>query len=263
MNRLKVWVKGMKLLRAFYGILLALLGAYLTNNLDFFILFKVLAVFFAWEYTVVLNNIYDLEIDKLAKNENPFLLKLIEKEEYLKLGITMGLIAIVFSFFPSMMVTLLILLALFLGTIYSVPPLRLRRYPLTSCFIAIGSVISLMIGMLPCELYNYAILFLVIFFSVSIGTLIRDLESYEADKKAGVKTIFTLLGKEEGKKVVSSLLFLSFLPPILLFQKIFFLFILGGFFSSLLFFKTENYRLVMLIVMGLFIVCALQLKGLF
>ena len=262
MNKLKIWLNGMKILRSFYAILLVILGGYLADNLDVSIILKTFAIFCAWEYTAILNNIYDIKIDKLSKKENPLLCKLVSRETYLEIGIAFGIASIVFSyqFFPFS--TLLILSSLMLGTIYSIPPLRLRRYPFSSCFIGAGTVISLILGMIPLELTTSRIItLLIIFLVVSIGTSIKDLESYEADKRLGINTIFTIWNKEKGKKVASLLLFSSFLIPLVIFPNYIIIFISAGIVSTILFYKREDIKIIIVLVMILFLLCASSLKA--
>jgi len=240
--------------------LVVLLGAYLSNHLNLSTLLKVFAVFFAWEYTSLLNNWYDRKIDE----------KLGKKREFLKGFKQKGYwTAIIFFFLASFFCSLpffplgtsLILLSLFLGTIYSVPPFRLRKYIFSSCFIGVGTVIALAFGMVPFKSsFSIFSLFLILFFSVSVGTLIRDIESYEVDKKLGIKTIFTVFGKKNGKKISTVLLFLSFILPIPFFSQLYYILILNGIVATWLFYRTENYKIVIILVLIVFLSCALYLK---
>jgi len=63
--------------------------------------------------------------------------------------------------------------------------------------------------------------FFIILIAISIGSMVKDIDDYEGDLKAGVKNIFTIYGLEKGLKITSTLLFLSFLTPLLLFNEIY------------------------------------------
>jgi len=257
---LKSYLEEFKVLRGIYAILVVLLGAYLSNHLNLSTLLKVLAVFFAWEYTSLLNNWYDREIDKKLGKKREFLKRFKQKSYWVV--ITFFFLASFFCslpFFP--LGTFLILFSLFLGTIYSVPPFRLRKHIFSSCFIGAGTVIALALGMLPFKPSPSILsLFLIVFFSVSVGTMIRDFESAEIDKRLGIKTVFSLLGREKGKKVATLLLFLSFLFPIPFFPQLFYILILNAILAVGIFYFTENYRIVIILVMLVFLICALYLK---
>ena len=256
----KSYLEEFKILRGIYAILVVLLGAYLSDHLNLLVLLKILAIFFAWEYTSLLNNWYDRKIDeKLGKKRK--CLKRLKKKGYWIMIIFFFLASFFCSlpFFP--LGTSLILVSLFLGTIYSAPPLRLRKYIFSSCFIGAGTVIALALGMLPFKHSTFLLpIFLITFLSVSVGTVIRDIESYEADKKLGIKTIFTIFGKKNGKKISAVLLFLSFIFPIPFFSQLYYILILIGIVATWLFCRTENYKIVMLLVMIVFLSCALYLK---
>jgi len=116
--------------------------------------------------------------------------------------------------------------------------------------------------MVPLELTTSRIItLLIIFLVVSIGTSIKDLESYEADKRLGINTIFTIWNKEKGKKIASLLLFSSFLIPLVIFPNYIIIFISIGIVSTILFYKREDIKIIIVLVMILFLLCASSLKA--
>jgi len=52
----------------------------------------------------------------------------------------------------------------------------------------------------------------------SLSPFINAIYDFEGDKKAGVRNIYTVLGFEKGKKIVSYLIIILFLTPLLIFQ---------------------------------------------
>ena len=98
----------------------------------------------------------------------------------------------------------------------------------------------------------------ILFVVTTIGTNVKDLKDYEGDKRAGVKTLFTVFGKENGKKISSLLLFFSLLSPTILLPYPFYtgLFVLLAALSVIIFHKTEDFRLVIIIVLFILILSA-------
>jgi 4-hydroxybenzoate polyprenyltransferase len=126
-----------------------------------------------------------------------------------------------------------------MGTIYSVPPIRFRNTAFSTTFIGIGSSIAYFIGyftpryvqvgtmppfefvkILPSSLSAEGIeIGILIAILLSIGPLVTDFKDYESEKRVGVRSIYTIYGKEKGVSIVSILLFLSFASMLILFHK--------------------------------------------
>jgi 4-hydroxybenzoate polyprenyltransferase len=104
--------------------------------------------------------------------------------------------------------------------LYSVPPLRLKRYPMLSAFlVASGALLAFTLGFYaeqpqvdyPSSL-AYAIL---ICFTLAFNT--KDLKDYEGDKKSRVWTIPVIFGLKKGRMIIAALdlLAYSLVPTIL------------------------------------------------
>jgi len=108
---------------------------------------------------------------------------------------------------------------------------------------------------------NEAILIAILIFIVlSIGSVTRSLKDYEGDKKAGVRNIFTVYGKEKGVKIASFLIIISFISPIMLFYRIvdIVIFVAGGLIASHLFNKTKRIETVFGLYFPVLIYCILR-----
>ena len=131
-----IFLKNIRCLKNFFFLVLMISGVILrisinssTESLTSLFL-RILLVSTLWQYTIVLNNIYDKEIDRIQKRETPITQKIINKNQYMAFGILLGLTSIVLSVLLGSFVFILIsFIFLIAGTIYSVPPLRLRKYP--------------------------------------------------------------------------------------------------------------------------------------
>jgi len=203
----------------------------------------------------MLNDIYDEEIDRVQNRKTPVTLG-VDKKFYLRFGAFIALFSVLLSIYIGLMCFLLNIIFLFLGFVYSSPPIRIRKYPLSTSFIGIGAVIAFLMGYTPTEINSLIMkMIFILFVATTIGTNVKDLKDYEGDKRAGIKTLFTVFGKENGKKISSLLLFFSLLSPIILLPYPFYvgLFILLAVLSVVIFQKTEEFRLVIIIVLFMFI----------
>jgi len=240
----------------------------LTNPLTLFSLsnailwppfiFAFLAILFTWWVSALLNDLYDIEIDKQTNRSRPLVQNIISKSEYWHLIHIVFVLALFTGFMAAFTLSFIPLLIVIAGTIlsfvYSVPPLRIRNTMFSSVFIGILSVFALVMGysfkggVLTAEMINIV---LVLFFTLSVGGLIKDLKDYAGDKKAGVRTLFTVLGREKGKKVASVLLFLSFLSPLLIVNALIDAVFLSAvaLSSALLFWKKDNIKAVIFMAM--------------
>jgi 4-hydroxybenzoate polyprenyltransferase len=57
------------------------------------------------------------------------------------------------------------------------------------------------------------------FLGLVVGSMITDVDGYEEDRRAGVRTIYTSLGIKKGLKAVAALIFLVALTPLFIFQN--------------------------------------------
>ncbi len=276
------FLNGMKPLKNIYFILLVMTGvliggnyghplAYLTPTL-----IRILIITFIWQFTVVLNNVFDYKIDATQKRETPITAGLISRKAYLEMGIIFGILAILMSLLMNSLVFVLITsLALAVSVVYSVPPIRIRDHVLSTWCIGIGSVFAFLIGYFaetgnplsitfsPNLSQNIIYLMIILFSAVTIGTSIKDIEDYSGDKKYGIRNLFTVYGKNKGKKITSSLLFLSFLTPVLLFHGLIdiTMFLITATFAVIVFRKFEKQNPVIFLSFIIFIYCALRLSG--
>jgi homogentisate phytyltransferase/homogentisate geranylgeranyltransferase len=177
----------------------------------------------------LINHIYDIEIDKVSGVSRITTENLLSIPQVQQIAIVFAMISILFSALLDYQVLVLTLIALIVGTIYSIPPFRLRNRIFSSLFIGAGSVIAFFIGIatpfdygrgiktMNPEIFPVAV---VIFFALSVGTVIKDFKDFKGDKKREVRTIFTVYGEKTGLDISSLLLFISFISPLLLFHML-------------------------------------------
>ncbi len=228
----KAFLKNLRLLRAghYVGITLlsGLFALYTFPTLSFNLksLFAALvSIFFAFEFCLVYNNIYDNQIPKSIK-----------KHRYENIGIGLLLFSLFFAGLTNIFAILFLFLAIIVGLYYSVPPFRLKRLGfLNNMIIGFVSALACGIGFLS-QVPNINRIplnaGLTIFVTFSLAANIKDLKDYEKDKKEGIKTLPVLLGKERGLKIVAALTSASFIiaPMLLGFS---YLTIIGALFGTL------------------------------
>lgn len=238
-------------LRSFHFILMGIIGIVVAGNIDID-LFKIqeykysgnfgvigitlFSLFFLWQFAIWINHIYDVSIDRLSKYKRALPSTLMDKKVAKELAIIYGIISLFLTFALGKNQFLIAIICIFLGIIYSCPPLRLRNYVFSPFIIGLGSALSYLIGyfapnyvtakyyierIYPSLSPEAILFFFIILIAISIGSMVKDIDDYEGDLKAGVKNIFTIYGLEKGLKITSTLLFLSFLTPLLLFNEIY------------------------------------------
>jgi 4-hydroxybenzoate polyprenyltransferase len=105
----------------------------------------------------------------------------------------------------------------------------------------------------------------VIFLGLVIGSMVTDVSGYEEDKKAKVRTVYTLLGLDGGAGLVSILIMAASITPLILFSNAFDVLVFPalGILAALMFYRYRNPRLVMLIALAGFVYATLRYLGMF
>jgi len=166
-------------------------------NLDL-LLFPFLAMSFGMFGLNILNNIVDLNLDRINKPARPLPSGRIEINEAKLMCILSFLLALLFSSLINFLSFIIMVIFIFLAYIYSVPPFRLNRHFLGSSIIG-----GIEYSAIPCLLVwqsmggELSILFFMIFYLlVFFGPNIKDFEDIKSEKKLGYKTLPILIGKK-------------------------------------------------------------------
>ncbi|KAF6150177.1 hypothetical protein GIB67_023132 [Kingdonia uniflora] len=200
------------------------------NLIQWSLLFKALSGLFALVcgngYIVGINQIYDIGIDKVNKPYLPIAAGdlSVQSAWYLVVFFAVAGLSIVgFSFGPF--ITSLYCLGLFLGTIYSVPPFRLKRFPVAA-FLIIATVRGFLLnfGVYYATKAALGITFewsspvafittFVTFFALVIA-ITKDLPDVEGDRKFQISTLATKAGVKNIALLGSGLLLANYLGAI-------------------------------------------------
>lgn len=202
-----------------------------------------LATCLAWLSSVVINDVYDLEIDKISNRERPLPKGIFDISEYVQLGVVcfllslLGGITVGFNFFVLLLVYQVI------AWFYSAKPFRLKKFPLVASFAsALASLMILFLGFILMSndqmIYTLSwriVLLLAITYTLSIP--VKDLKDIEGDKKYGIWTIPVIFGKKNGRQIIATSHFCSYI------LSVFFLNEMRLFFWAVIF-GTINYLIV-------------------
>jgi len=269
-------IKSIKPFRSLHFVGMVLIGllmfSSLSNNrlvFDDYLLvsFPVIVMVSIWQYTTMINDFYDIKIDEIVHPDRPLVERKIDPKLYREIAIIFGIFSILLSFIFSLEITIIVILCVIMGTIYSVPPVRLKNKIYGHISVGFGSSSSFIVGVygfysmkndLNLIYYSEGIkylfpkiffLTLIIFAVFSISPLINAIKDYEGDKMANVNNIYTVYGLKKGKKIVTILIILLFMVPLTLFNSLIdvIILIILSLSSSFVFYKYEGYKLVFLL----------------
>lgn len=180
-------------------------------------------IFFIFQSSVVLNDFYDLELDKISGKKTPLTTGAISPSHYKAIGIGYTVLSLLFGLSLSYPTMLMVLACHFLSIFYSVPPFRLKKvYPLSTLWIAISAVWAALVGFSvyaggKTVLYSISKLTLVCYVVFTLAFNFKDLLDVQGDRRGGIVTLFTLLGEERGRIVNSILMLVGYcLVPVIL-----------------------------------------------
>ena len=203
-EKMKAILSNIRVLKSLIFVLFVFLGSLASTSLGYtFNLYKTflasLAIFFVWQFSIVINDIYDYKIDKISNKNRPLVKKTMALSEYKLVTWIFIFFALSFSAILNAYIFLLIILSIILATIYSVPPLRLRKNFLGNLIIGISLVISFMVGILCVgdfgilseekNIMYSSLLFL-------LGTVVTFTKDLKDIKNADMMKLSQILGKQ-------------------------------------------------------------------
>ncbi|KAL1820965.1 hypothetical protein ACET3Z_015834 [Daucus carota] len=178
-------------------------------------------------YIVGINQIYDIGIDKINKPFLPIAAGDLSVQHAWILVLffaVAGLVTVGLNFGPF--ITTLYSIGLFLGTIYSVPPLRMKRFPIVA-FLIIATVRGFLLNFgvyyatrsalgLP-FVWSSAVAFITTFVTLFalVIAITKDLSDVEGDRKFQISTLATKLGVRNIAFLGTGLLLINYIGSVL------------------------------------------------
>jgi homogentisate phytyltransferase / homogentisate geranylgeranyltransferase len=157
-------------------------------------------------YIVGLNQLYDVEIDRVNKPDLPLASgKLSISQGKWIVGVT-GVLAIATSIFLGKWLFGTVALSLAIGTAYSLPPIRFKQYPLLAaiCILTVrGCVVNLGIFLHFNQIFTgantvppsiWVLTLFILVFTVAIA-IFKDVPDLEGDRQYQIQTFTMVVGK--------------------------------------------------------------------
>ncbi len=269
-------LRSVKPFRTLHFIVIVLIGYFVYLSLSgteffiydtIFIFISSMCMVFTWQFSTMLNDYYDINIDKIVHPKRPLVQGKIDPDAFREIAALFGMITITISLLFSIELLILNILFVIAGILYSIPSIRLKNKVYGHICVGYGSFVSFLYGVfgiltlknvdyflytndISIEFFSEILSFtLIIFLVFSISPLINAIKDYEGDKKANVRNIYTVYGFDKGKKIVSILIIFLFVTPLILFHSIvdWIVILPLSFMASYIFYKYEKYKVVFLL----------------
>lgn len=230
-----------RFLRALHFLLLFLLGLGFAEASQPLKLEQVLSCFLGlvgilliWVYSVMVNNYYDIEIDRINDPGRPLATGALDPDRYLRLSWWVLAAALATAWAASYSTLWFVSIFGLTYFVYSSPPLRLKvRCAVSKTVIGINSAAAFLAGftLWHGEMLGVpALPFLVILVGFSLGAHVIDLKDVEGDRAAGIKNLATVLGKRRAQWLLAVSIALAHLAGFWMLQDVWlgWAFLFGG-----------------------------------
>ena len=169
-------------------------------------LFALLACLCGNVYIVGLNQLEDIEIDRINKPHLPLASGEFSLQEGVILVSAAGTLAIALALSQGPFLFGMVGLSLLLGTAYSLPPIRLKRFPFWASFCILtvrGAIVNLGLFLhygdkfglpmaIPAKIW--ALMIFILIFSIAIA-IFKDIPDIEGDRRYNITTFTVQLGQ--------------------------------------------------------------------
>lgn len=181
------------------------------------------SVVLAWLWAVGVNDIHDVDTDRITNHDRPLVSGVFAVEEYRSLNLVFLVLSLTAAVLIRHPFLVTIVVTAGLSYIYSAPPFRLKRIPLLSTFIlALCSTLVCLAGfVLFSDDYSFAgfpprILFAILV-AFTLGLTVIDIKDLKGDQATGTTTLPILFGEKKGKMITGILVLLAYLSvPLIL-----------------------------------------------
>ncbi len=235
-KKFKAALKGLKVTYFFYYLILFGLGIglylYPEAKIDGFIIISALGVFlaflFALKLSSIMDDLFDLERDKILNPRRPLVTGLISRNEYTHIAIVYLAFSLLFAIWVSVACFMIDLLFIVIRYLYSAPPFRLKRFFITSSLInGFLSLLILLIGQVSlaksdATILLYPPLLWTVFVTAALSSNVKDLKNVSGDRCCNIYSIPVIFGESIARKIIAFLVLLSYLSVPLLLNRFFY-----------------------------------------
>ena len=196
------------------------------NIYDWFSLFSTsFSLLFAWLFAVWENDEVDKNIDQLSNTDRPLVKKIFTDIEWNNMKWVFFVLSIISAILSGYSTLPTIIVFLVIYHIYSVYPLRLKRYPIiSSALVSINACLAFMLGFFlvsgnePFNILPIGVLSGIFIFYLCVEN-IKNLKDIAGDTKEKIITVPVIFGEKKGKIITWILVLLgTFTIPLMIFS---------------------------------------------
>lgn len=171
-------------------------------------IFLLISLVFASFFTIICNNIADVEIDRISNSSRPLIQNQIDQKTYQSIAWYALATSVYFASLTGVKGLFLILFVVGIYYLYSVPPFRFKRVFLLSKFtVSLSSLAMVILGYLI--VHNNiaglpACIYPIFLIGITLCANVIDIKDIEGDRIAGVKTLPVVSGLNHAKRIVGA-----------------------------------------------------------
>jgi homogentisate phytyltransferase/homogentisate geranylgeranyltransferase len=236
------------------GALMAGIGPYTT-------LLVLLCTLSGWLMSLAINDIYDANSVKIPEDSNQNTTRNPTLSEMKTIALFCGILSLLIATILSYAAIVIVLLCMATSMLYSLPPLRLKKYPIISTFLlSSAAVLVFTLGFYaetPQKDFPISLVYaMLICFTLAFNT--KDLKDYEKDKQNKIWTIPVIFGLKKGRMIIAALdlLAYSLVPTILGLEKLLIPAIVFGIITFLVVLRKESKEWQIFLLYFLFLATA-------
>ena len=157
-------------------------------------------------YIVGLNQLYDIEIDRINKPDLPLASGAFSVNQGKAIIAVAGIIALVIAALSGIWLFATVAVSILIGTAYSAPPIRLKQFPFWAAFCILtvrGVIVNIGLflhygnklnGQEALNPYVWTLTLFILLFTVAIA-IFKDVPDLEGDRQYKINTLTLVIGK--------------------------------------------------------------------
>jgi homogentisate phytyltransferase/homogentisate geranylgeranyltransferase len=200
-------------------------GAWIAGIGHYTALLVLLCTFSGWLMSLAVNDIYDGDSAGVLKDSNQNTTDRLTLSEMRDVALFCGLLSVLIATILSYAAIVIVLLCTAVSMLYSLPPLRLKKYPILSTFlISSAAVLVFALGFYaepPQRDFPTSLMYAMLI-CITLSFTTKDLKDYDKDRANNIWTIPVLFGPKKGRIIIAALDLLAYLlvPVILQIYKL-------------------------------------------
>ncbi len=237
---------------------------------------SIIAALMAWQVSTIWNDLSDRISDDPRRRGRLVASGTVSPQLMVQISLLLAMISVTCGFLLSAQMGIIVLMILLLSYFYSFKPIRFKDHALSPILLGLGAYMAFLFGYLtPCSEIGFVTapgisipiltgavisapltteafyIGFFMFLGIMIGSIVTDIDGFQEDSRARVKTIYTILGLEKGKKIAAALILIGGLTPLFIFNNTqdYVIFPILAATASLAFMRSERSRPVLYIAL--------------